>query len=127
MSNAEWKSATDADARIAKMKDGTTHLAYKAEHVVDLESDLVLAAEIRPGGSGDTATLVDSVVAAQINLKAAGSDAMIEEAAADKGYHAAATIELCDFLDVRTYIPEPKRQHRRKWSDKPEAAAAGGA
>ena len=37
-SNAEWKSKTDPDAKIAKMKDGTTHLAYKAEHVVDLEA-----------------------------------------------------------------------------------------
>src|SRR5207302_1824474 len=36
VSNAEWASPTDADARIARMKDGTTHLAYKAEHVVDL-------------------------------------------------------------------------------------------
>ena len=29
LSNADWKSPTDPDARIAKMKDGTTHLAYK--------------------------------------------------------------------------------------------------
>ena len=29
LSNADWKSPTDRDARIAKMKDGTTHLAYK--------------------------------------------------------------------------------------------------
>ena len=36
------------DARITQMKDGTTHLAYKAEHVVDLKSDLILAAEIYP-------------------------------------------------------------------------------
>lgn len=36
VSNEEWQSPTDADSRIAKMKDGTTHLAYKAEHVVDL-------------------------------------------------------------------------------------------
>jgi transposase len=28
------------------MKDGTTHAAYKAEHVVDLETDPVLAAVI---------------------------------------------------------------------------------
>ena len=27
LSNADWKSPTDRDARIAKMKDGTTHLA----------------------------------------------------------------------------------------------------
>src|SRR5208337_4932223 len=31
LSNADWKSPTDPDARIAKMKDGTTHLAYKPE------------------------------------------------------------------------------------------------
>jgi transposase len=109
VSNEDWKSKTDADARIAHMKDGTTHLAYKVEHVVDLESDLVLAAEIYPANQADPATLGDSVVAAQLHLKAAGSTAVIEEAAADKGYHAAATIELCDFLDVRTYIPDPYR------------------
>ena len=43
-SNEDWESSSDGAARIAKMKDGRTHLAYKAEHVVDLKSDLVLAA-----------------------------------------------------------------------------------
>jgi len=121
VSNEEWKSSTDEDARIALMKDGTTHLAYKAEHVVDLESDLILAAEIRQADESDTATLADSLAAAQLHLQAAGRDATIEEAAADKGYHAAKTIELCDFLEVRSYIPEPKRAHPLKLSEKPEA------
>ena len=120
VSNAEWKSDVDEDAKIARMKDGTTHLAYKAEHVVDLDSDLVLAAEIGPATAADTATLADSLAAAQINLKAAGSKAVIEEAAGDKGYHAAATIEMCDFLDVRTYIPEPRTAESATWPDKPE-------
>jgi transposase len=121
VSNEEWKSPTDGDARITQMKDGTTHLAYKAEHVVDLKSDLILAAEIYLANQADTATLADSVVAAQLHLKEAGSAAEIEEAAADKGYHAAGTIEMCDFLDVRTYIPEPRRQHRSTWVDKSTA------
>ena len=119
VSNAEWKSGVDEDATIARMKDGTTHLAYKAEHVVDLDSDLVLAAEIGPATAADAATLGDSLAAAQLNLKAAGSPAVIEEAAGDKGYHAAATIEMCDFLDVRTYIPEPKTAESATWPDKP--------
>ena len=119
VSNAEWKSEVDEDATIARMKDGTTHLAYKAEHVVDLDSDLVLAAEIRPATAADTATMADSLIAAQLNLKASGSQAVIEEAAGDKGYHAAATIEMCDFLDVRTYIPEPKTAETATWPDKP--------
>jgi transposase len=121
VSNEEWQSATDEDARITQMKDGTTHLAYKAEHVVDLKSDLVLAAEVYRADQADTATLADSVVAAQLHLKEAGCEAAIDEAAADKGYHAAGTIELCDFLDVRTYIPEPRRPHRSRWVDKPAA------
>ena len=121
VSNDEWVSTSDPESRITKLKDGRTHLAYKAEHVVDLKNDLVVAAEIRPADMGDTETLVDSVVQAQINLEAAGSQAPIEEVAADKGYHAAPTLELCDALGLRTYIPEPKRKHAARWTDKPEA------
>jgi len=118
VSNEEWVSKTDPDSRIAHMKDGRTHLAYKAEHVVDLKSDLVLAAEITPADQGDTQTMTDSVLQAQVNLQEAGSTQEIEEVAADKGYHAASTLELCDALEIRTYIPEPQRQHESRWTDK---------
>src|SRR2546426_5265714 len=37
-SNAEWVNPSDPDAKVAKMKDGRTHLAHKAEHAVDLET-----------------------------------------------------------------------------------------
>ena len=120
VSNQEWQSPSDGDARIARMKDGTTHLAYKAEHVVDLGSELVLAAEVYKADQMDTATLVDSVMEARVNLTAAGSAAVIEEAVADKGYHAAATIEMSEHYDIRTYIPEPQRAQEAKLADKPE-------
>jgi hypothetical protein len=87
--------------------------------VVDLQSDLVLAAEILPANHGDTDTLVDSVLQAQENLQAAGSDVEIKEVAADKGYHAAQTLELASHLQLRTYIPEPRLPHDRVWTDKP--------
>jgi len=118
VSNDDWESPTDPDSRIAKMKDGTTHLAYKAEHVVDLGSDFVLSATITPANQSDAETLIDSVAQAQLNLDTAGSEATIEEAAADKGYHKASTLELADDLDIRTYIPEPKRRYRYRWIDK---------
>jgi transposase len=57
LSNADWKSPTDPDARIAKMKDGTTHLAYKPEHAADLDIGVVVAAPIHPADEGDTTTL----------------------------------------------------------------------
>jgi transposase len=119
VSNDEWVSPSDPEARITQLKDGRTHLAYKAEHVVDLESELILAAEIRPGDTADTATLCDSVLKAQENLQGAQLDTEIEEAAADKGYHSAEMIEQCDALGLRTYIPEPKLNHERTWVDKP--------
>jgi transposase len=118
VSNDDWESSTDPDSRITKMKDGTTHLAYKAEHVVDLDSEFVLSATITPATDSDAETLVDSVAQAQLNLEAAGSEEKIEEAAADKGYHKLSTLELADELDIRTYIPEPKRRYRYRWIDK---------
>jgi transposase len=120
VSNEEWVSPTDPESAITQLKDGRTHLAYKAEHVVDLKSDLVLAAEIRPADHADTATMVDSVMQAQTNLNQAGSQAEIEEVAADKGYHAAHTLELCEALGLRTYIPEPRRRNGLRWAHKSE-------
>ena len=57
MSNRDWVNPHDAEARITKMKDGRTHLAYKAEHAVDLETGAVLALTVQPGDRGDTASL----------------------------------------------------------------------
>lgn len=120
VSNDEWVSETDPDSRITKMKDGTTHLAYKAEHVVDLKTELVLAASIRHADEGDADTMVDSVMEAQTNLSEAGIEVEITEAVADKGYHATDTIELADTVNVRTYIPERKIKGKRNWRNVPD-------
>jgi transposase len=119
VSNEEWESPTDPDSRITKMKDGRTHLAYKAEHTVDLDSEFVLAAAVHPADQADAATLVDSVLQAQVNLVLAGSEQEIEEAVADKGYHKAETLAECEHWNTRTYIPEP-RGKKYNWDDKPE-------
>lgn len=118
VSNEEWISPNDPEARIAKMKDGTTHLAYKAEHVVDLDSDLIVAAEIRLATDGDAQTLSDSVMKAQQNLNTIGHEQRIEEVVADKGYHSTDALELGQHLNFRTYIPEPQRNTDWTWTDK---------
>jgi transposase len=118
VSNDEWYSPNDPEAKITRMKDGTTHLAYKAEHVVDLDGDLILAAEIRPATDGDAQTLADSVMQAQQHLRESGSEQVIEEVVADKGYHSADALELCRHLNFRTYIPEPERKTEWTWTDK---------
>src|SRR5262249_27026072 len=115
-----WQSPADPDSRIAKMKDGTTHLAYKAEHTVDLGSGFVLAAAVHTADQGDADTLLDSVLHAQVNLVKAGSQQEVEEAVADKGYHKPQTLAECQQCNTRTYIPEPKGKDYN-WQDKPES------
>jgi transposase len=66
--NADWKSKTDADARIMKLKDGRTRLAYKSEHVVDMKTGVVVAAEIYPADQADPATMKQSLQAARANV-----------------------------------------------------------
>jgi len=119
-------SPTDHDSRIGKMKDGRTHLLYKAEHVVDLGSEVVLAVPIYHGDEADVDTMVDSVMDAQTNLSEAGIDVEIEEAVADKGYHATDTLELADSLHIRSYVPEPKRRGKRNWQGRARREASGG-
>src|SRR6266404_1235287 len=84
-SNKEWKSATDPDSRVTKMKDGRTHLAYKAEHAVDLGSGLIVAPVVYRGDDSDFETLPVTVEIAREQLQAADSPHQVEEVVDDKG------------------------------------------
>jgi len=68
MSNEEWTSPSDPDARITKMKDGTTHLAHKAEHAVDMESGAVIAVTLQAADQGDTTTIQETLAETAENL-----------------------------------------------------------
>src|SRR6266852_4916541 len=110
-SNEEWKSPSDPDARITKMKDGRTHLAHKAEHAVDLSSGALLAVTLQPANSGDTTTIhktLEQAQSASREINARG----VEEVVADKGYHSGAVLQHLHGEDVRSYIPEPDRGPR---------------
>src|SRR5690349_6532841 len=72
LSNAEWASPTDPEARITKMKDGTTLIAYKPEHAVDLDTGAIVAAKIHPADQGDTRTLAGTLEQAEAMLDLVG-------------------------------------------------------
>src|SRR5262245_29980838 len=103
-SNKDWEHPHDPDSRIAKMKDGTTHLAHKVEHAVDLgegASGAVLAVTLQAADRGDTDTLLPAVGAAVYNLRALDDDpatrdriaeGRVAEVVTDKGYHSNATM-----------------------------------
>jgi transposase len=118
VSNAQWESPTDGDSRIAKMKDGRTHLAYKAEHAVDLASEAIVATTVTFADKSDPQSGPVTLSLAEANLVLAGSETKIAEVVMDKGYHDNSLLAGLAVRGVRTYVPE-RRQKTRHWADKP--------
>jgi transposase len=141
LSNRDWVNPHDREARITKMKDGRTHLAYKAEHAVDLETGAIVALTVQPGDRGDTASMPATLAEAGFSVaelagQAAQADAVgpvetvsevgVERVVADKGYHSKQALQdLAELAEVgvRTVIAEPERK-RQKWSGQSAAQAA---
>jgi transposase len=136
-SNKEWKSPVDEDARVAKMKDGRTHLAHKAEHAVDLDSGAVVAVTLQAADMGDTTTMNETLIAAgsavsvlvveqaeshseesKINIRG------IEELVADKGYLSGAVLKRVKNYGVHSYIPEKRQKGKRRWAGKADEQQA---
>jgi hypothetical protein len=100
------------------MKDGTTHLAYKPEHAVDLDTGAVVAAELHLADEGDTTTLSRTLAAAGANLEAVDTAPTAEnpaELVADKGYHSRAVLRALDDSPWKTRISEPKQKGFSRW------------
>ena len=130
-SNQDWSSPSDPDARVAKMKDGRTHLAHKAEHAVDLETGAIIAVTLQGADRGDTTSLFDTLTEAAGQLAAVIANVEEDnvhpaaplEVVTDKGYHSDETmVELAD-VGLRTYVSEPDRG-RRRWEGDSEAQQA---
>lgn len=121
VSNKDWKSPTDPDARIGKMKDGRTKLSYKAQHAIDLDTELVVGATIHHATDPDGELLKSAMVEVAGTLGGAGHAEQFDEVAADKGYHKASTLEWLAAREIRTYIPERRTRQKRRWMDKPES------
>src|SRR3954463_7427774 len=127
LSNDEWVSRTDPEARIARMKDGTTHLAYKPEHAIDLDTGAVVAAEMHPADQGDTTTITSTLDAAQRNLTSVGAPPSSDdptECVADKGYHSRAVLTDLDGGPWKTRIAEPQRRGVSRWHGDADARRA---
>ena len=125
-SNKDWRSPVDPDAKVAKMKDGRTHLAHKVEHAVDLDTGAIVAVTVQGADLGDTTTIGDTTIAAADQLEEAHAEVDDPQAftalVADKGYHSNEVMVDLQAVGIRSYVAEPDRG-RRDWSKAPEAQA----
>ena len=135
-SNDDWQNPNDSDARITQMKDGTTHLAHKVEHAIDLGEDghgALLAVNVCDAAVGDTHTLIDTIVQATENLTAIADDSrvldkidqeqIVSELVDDKGYHSRQLMKDLRQMNIRSYTSEPRRG-KQKWAGDIEARDA---
>ena len=121
MSNEEWTHPHDPDSKIAKMKDGSTHMAHKVEHAVDLGTGAVVGLTLQGAEKGDTETVVETAITAAEQVEAVLPEGSgVAEMVGDKGYHSNETLVGLAAVGVRSYISEPDRG-RRSWEDHPEA------
>ncbi|HEX2257479.1 MAG TPA: transposase [Afifellaceae bacterium] len=127
LSNQDWTSPVDPEARIAKLKDGRTRLAYKPEHAVDLDTGAIVAAAIHAADQGDTATLPETLEAAEANLALVDAGPTPEEPAelvADKGYHSRDGLKDLEDGPWKSRIAEKKRPDVSRWHGDQEARRA---
>jgi len=123
-SNDDWTHPHDPDARITKMKDGSTHLAHKTEQAVDLETGVVVGVTVQPADTGDTTSMIETLITAADQIeKVLPNSAGIEEVVGDKGYHSTERIVDLERLGLRSYISEPK-YGRRRWRGNHESRDA---
>ena len=118
LSNSDWESPTDPDARIAKLKDGRTHLAYKPEHAMDLVTGAVVAAEMHLADQGDTTTMPSTLSRATEHLNAVDAAPTSEapaELIADKGYHPRDALKALDGGPWKSRISEPHHDEFLRW------------
>src|SRR5919202_2262783 len=127
LSNDDWMRPTDPEARIARMKDGTTRLAYKPEHAVDLDTGAIVAAEIHSADEGDTTTLSGTLEVAEENLASVGKAPTPDapaECVTDKGYHSREVLKPLDHGPWKTRIAEPQRPAVSRWHGDDAARSA---
>jgi transposase len=138
-SNKDWVNPHEPDARIAKMKDGSTHLAHKVEHAVDMKTGAVLAVTLQGADQGDTTTVQETLLqagehVAELLVTEAPQEKPeekpqmylqgVKEVVTDKGYHSGDVLVEIKDKDVRTYIPEKKQTQRRDWDGQKNQAKA---
>jgi len=123
-SNEDWFNPHDPDAKVAKLKDGTTHLAHKNEHAVDLDTGAIVAPAVHPADEGDTTTLLGTLEQACTSLQEVREDETVQadtsalhvqDVVTDKGYHSAQTLVNLEEVELRGYVSEPDRG-RQKWT-----------
>ena len=118
--NDDWFNPHDPDAKVMKTPRNGTKMTYKAENAVDTDSGAIVSAQIHIGTTGDPASGLATLEAANDGLSQVADalpDAQLPGrfVVCDSGYHSDTMLVELDEAGFAPVIAERERGRRRKW------------
>jgi transposase len=105
-SNRDWESATDPEARVIQHPDGHTHLSYKVDATMDLETGVILSAGASPADVSDQTDFIERVDEVVESMQERGLN--VEVVVADKGHHSGENLTAMEEREPVALISSPK-------------------
>lgn len=125
VSNEEWVSPNDPDAKLGPRKDGAWDMIHKVENAVDLDSGALLSVQIQPANKADSEGMSDHVEAAAgmvdytrsqldsdedtegIDSPEDTNEDRVVKAVCDKGYHKMEELLKLSEAGIEPVVSEP--------------------
>lgn len=105
-SNRDWESSTDSESRVIQHADGHTHLSYKVDTSVDLETGIIVCAGAGPANISDQSDFLERVDEVTETLAQRGLTAQV--VVADKGHHSGENLAGMEEREPVALISSPK-------------------
>jgi transposase len=118
LSNEQFKNRHDPDAKISRQK-GKTDLIYKPENSVDMESGVIIQAQLVAADRSDSVDLPQRISSAQECLERLEVEKKIKAVVADSNYHSLANVCALQQAGLKVVIADANA-HKRQEQQLPE-------
>lgn len=105
-SNRDWESKTDPESRVTQHADGHTHLSYRVDTSVDLETGVIVCAGAQLANISDQTDFLERVDEVSETLCERGLE--MEVVVADKGHHSGENLAGLEERAIVGLISSPK-------------------
>jgi transposase len=112
LSHDQFKNRHDADAKISRQK-GKTDLIYKPEHSVDMDSGVIIQAQLVAAESADSVELPERIQSVQACLERLESG-KIKTVVADGNYHSSVNVCALQQAGLKVVIPDTNAAKRKE-------------
>jgi transposase len=113
LSNEQFKNRHDADAKISRQK-GKTDLIYKPEHSVDMDSGVIIQAQLVAADSADSVELPERIQSVQDSLERLEPGKKIKTVVADGNYHSLGNVCALQEAGLKVVIPDTNAAKRKE-------------